>query len=96
MMITINLTATLDTELRSGKKDAGNTADPLREFQQLLTTHGLNPVPLFPDPRVPGFARIWHVSYPDRDAAALLVKLSRAPGVEAAYGKPEDDIPNPP
>ena len=96
MMITINLSAALDAELRSGKKQIGDGTDASREFHALLTTHGLKPVPLFPDPQVPGFAPIWHVTTPDQNAVALIEKLSRSRGVEAAYSKPSDELPGAP
>ena len=96
MMITINLSAALDAELRSAKQQIGDGANASREFHALLIAHGLKPVPLFPDARVAGFAPIWHLSVPDQDAQALAARLASTPGVEASYSKPQDELPSPP
>lgn len=94
MMITINLSETLDAELRSGKKRISDFAKASREFHELLTSHGMKAVPLFPDPHAPGFARIWHIACPDQEAPALIEKLAHMRGVEAAYSKPADELPS--
>lgn len=96
MMITINLSAALDAELRSGKQQIGDGANASREFHALLTTHGLQPVPLFPDARVAGFAPIWHLAVSDQEAPAVAARLARMAGVDAAYSKPRDELPSPP
>lgn len=96
MMITINLSAALDAELRSAKQQIGDGANASREFHALLTTHGLKPVPLFPDARVAGFAPIWHLTVSEQEAQVVIARLTRTPGVDAAYGKPQDELPSPP
>ena len=95
-MITINLSETLDAQLRSERNRSGNLSQESQEFHELLASHGLKPVPLFPDSRVSGFARIWHIAYPDKEAPALVEKLAHMRGVEAAYSKPADELPSAP
>ena len=93
MIVTIHLSALLDAELRGEKKTAGK---PSRGLRELLSSYGLKPTPLFPADQGPGNARIWHLECPADKAAALVGKLLHTRGVEAAYTKPQDDLPGPP
>ncbi len=96
-IITINLSPTLDAELRrprSPSAAAGGSA--FHEFHELIAEQRLRPLPLFPDVHVIGFAPIWHVSVPEHEAATIVARLAQTSGVEAAYSKPNDELASPP
>jgi hypothetical protein len=62
-------------------------------LQKLIAAHALAPEPLFETPLEPTFSGIWHMRVPERDADSILAELLRIPGVEAAYSKTEDALP---
>ncbi len=95
-IVSIHLSPTLDADLRRGKKEVGQSTGASRDFRKLLTTCGLKPEPLFSDNREPTLERIWHVACPDHEAAEIVEKLLRIPGVEGAYVKPPEEPPSPP
>lgn len=99
MIITLNLSSTLDTELRSGTQNGNISTQASKEFHEVLALHGLQPRPLFPgnsENAATPAARIWYVECPDKDAVALVKEFLNTPGVEGAYIKPTDYPPNPP
>lgn len=84
--VSIHLSQELDAGLRQPAAEPG----VLNEF---LAQHGLAPQALFPNTRQVAPERIWQIACEDGKAADVVKKLLAIPGVEAAYMKPHDELP---
>jgi hypothetical protein len=85
--VSIHLSRELDAGLRQPAVEPG----VLDEF---LAQHGLVPQALFPNTRQVAPERIWQIACEDGKAAGIVDKLLAIPGVEAAYMKPQDELPD--
>lgn len=95
-IISLHLSATLDADLRRGKTEVDPPTGAAGDFRRLLTTYGLKPEPLFSGNREAALECIWHVASPHDEAAEIIEKLLRVPGVEGAYIKPPEGLPSSP
>jgi hypothetical protein len=95
-IVSIHLSATLDAALRRGKRGVAKSGGASGEFHELIDSYGLTPKPLFADNPDAAAEGIWHTEIPDQEAAEVVEKLLRTPGVTGAYIKPAEDLPSPP
>lgn len=91
MIVTIHLSKELDAGLRQPVKVPG-------ELNEYLAQHKLVPRALFPNTGdiAPERERIWLITCDDAKVTDVVEDLLAIPGVEAAYMKPQDELPEPP
>jgi len=94
MLVTLHLSASLDAELRGNFTGEGRSGKSNSPFSALLTSHALEPSPLFPEAINGTYSSIWHVQVPDKDAKSIVEQFLRIPGMEAAYTKPAESAPD--
>lgn len=85
--VSIHLSRALDAGLRQSAMAPG-------ELNDLLAHHGLAPQALFPNTREVAPEPIWQIACKDEEAADIVKELLAIPGVEAAYTKPPDELPD--
>ncbi len=92
-IIAIHLSSALDADLRSEAKEASNAKAAAVDLHQLFNAYGLKPKPLFPGHVVNSLERVWHVACPDGQSKELVQKFLSTAGVEGAYVKPPEGLP---